>query len=159
LYINRYNSFGIESLLRDKTRKPGKEPISQDIKDEICRLVCNEKPKNETHWGCRTLAKRVGIGHTSVNRILGELGLQPHIVKNRNYSKDPDFESKLKDVVGLYIKPPENEIILCVNTSPGTKPADITINTERTGTAECRLSQAWDDNPVCGIGCTQVVES
>jgi transposase len=115
LYINRYNSFGIESLLRDKTRKPGKEPISQGIKDEICRLVCNEKPKGETHWSCRTLAKRVGIGHTSVNRILQELCLKPHIAKRRNYSNDPDFETKLKDVVGLYLKPPENAIILCVD--------------------------------------------
>jgi transposase len=115
LYINRYNSFGIGSLLQDKTRKPGKEPISQDIKDELCRLVCNGKSKNETHWSCRTLAKKVGIGHTSVNRILQELGLQPHIVKNRTYSNDPDFESKLKDVVGLYLQPPQNAVILCVD--------------------------------------------
>jgi transposase len=115
LYINRYNSLGIESLLKDKTRKPGKDPISQDIKDQLCRLVCNEKPKGQTHWSCRTLAKRVGIGHTSVNLILQELGLQPHIAKKRNYSKDPDFESKLKDIVGFYLKPPQNAIILCVD--------------------------------------------
>jgi len=115
LYINRYNSYGIESLLKDRTRKPGKKPIPQDIKDQICRLVCNEKPQGETHWSCRTLAKRVGIGHTSVNRILQELGLQPHRAKKRNYSNDPDFESKLKDVVGLYLNPPENAVILCVD--------------------------------------------
>jgi transposase len=115
LYINRYNTYGIESLVKDKTRKPGKEPVSQDIKDEICRLVCNEKPKGETHWSCRALAKRVGIGHTSVNRILQELGLKPHITKKRNYSNDPDFEMKLKDVVGLYLNPPQNAIILCVD--------------------------------------------
>ena len=115
LYINRYNAFGIQSLLSDKTRKPGKEPISQEIKNEICRLVCNEKPKGETHWSCRTLAKRVGIGRTSVNRILQELGLKPHITTTWNYSNDPDFVSKLEDVVGLYLKPPKNAIILCVD--------------------------------------------
>ena len=115
LYINRYNNYGIDSLLRDKTRKPGKEPISQDIKNEICRLVCNEKPKGETHWNCRALAKRTGIGKTSVSRILKELGLQPHRVIKRNYSNDPDFEAKMKDVVGLYIKPPQNAVILCVD--------------------------------------------
>jgi len=115
LYINRYNNYGIDSLLRDKTRKPGKEPISQDIKNEIYRLVCNEKPKGETHWNCRAIAKRVGIGRTSVSRILQELGLQPHRVITRNYSNDPDFEAKMKDVVGLYIKPPQNAIILCVD--------------------------------------------
>jgi len=49
LYINRYNTYGIDSLLRDKTRKPGKKPISQEVKNKICRLVCNEKPPGETH--------------------------------------------------------------------------------------------------------------
>jgi transposase len=115
LYINRYNTNGIESLLKDKTRKPGKKPISQGIKNKIYRLVCNEKPKGETHWSCQTLAKRTGIGHSSVNRILRELGLKPHIVEKRNYSNDPDFETKLADVAGLYLNPPENAIILCID--------------------------------------------
>ena len=61
-YINRYNTYGIDSLLQDKTRKPGKEPISQDIKNEIYRLVCNEKPAGETHWSCRSLAKKPASG-------------------------------------------------------------------------------------------------
>ena len=114
-YIKRYNACGVNALLRDKTRKPGKEPVSQDVKNEICRLVCKEKPAGETHWSCRTLAKRVGIGHAAVSLILRELGLRPHLVSKRNYSNDPLFEEKLKDVVGLYLKPPENAIILCVD--------------------------------------------
>ena len=114
-YINRYNEYGIESLLHGKTRKPGKKPINQSIKNEICRLVCSGKPKDETHWSCRTLAERTGIGRTSVNRILQELGLQPHRTAERNYSNDPDFEAKLNDVVGLYLKPPENAVVLCVD--------------------------------------------
>jgi transposase len=115
LYINRYNGCGLDSLLHDKTRKPGKEAINQEIKNEIYRLACNEKPKGETHWSCRSLAKRAGIGRTSVNRILREFGLQPHRVTKRNYSNDPDFEAKMKDVVGLYLKPPQNAIVLCVD--------------------------------------------
>ena len=114
-YINRYNTYGINSLLQDKTRKPGIKPISQDIKNEIYRLVCNEKPAGETHWSCRSLAKRVGIGHASVNTILKEYGLKPHLVSRRNYSNDPLFEEKLKDVVGLYLNPPKNAIILCID--------------------------------------------
>jgi transposase len=114
-YINRYNAYGIDSLLQDKTRKPGKEPISQEIKNEIYRLVCNEKPAGETHWSCRSLAKKVGIGHASVNTILREYGLKPHVVSRKNYSNDPLFEERLKDVVGLYLNPPENAIILCVD--------------------------------------------
>ena len=83
LYINRYNTEGIDSLLHDKTRKPGKEPISQDIKRKIYKLVCNEKPTGETHWSCRTIAKKFGISYTSVNTILREYGLKPHLVSKR----------------------------------------------------------------------------
>jgi transposase len=114
-YINRYNRYGIDSLLRDKTRKPGKNPIGQDIKNEIYRLVCTETPPGETHWSSRTLAKRVGISHTAVSKILTEWGLQPHKTAKRNYSNDPAFEEKLKDVVGLYMNPPDNAIVLCVD--------------------------------------------
>ena len=77
--------------------------------------MCNEKPIGETHWSCRTLGKKVGIGHASVNTILREFGLKPHLTIQRNYSTDPHFEEKLKDVVGLYLNPPENAIILCVD--------------------------------------------
>ncbi|WP_461257393.1 IS630 family transposase [Treponema sp. R80B11-R83G3] len=114
-YINRYNAYGINALLNDKTRKPGKEPVSQEIKNEICRLACNEKPKDETHWSSRTLAKRVGISHTKASQVLQEYGLKPHITAKRNYSNDPDFKAKLTDVVGLYLKPPKNAIIWCVD--------------------------------------------
>jgi transposase len=98
-YVNRYNTYGVNSLLNDKTRKPGKEPASQEIKNEICRLACNEKPKDETHWSSRTLAKRVGISHTKTSQVLREYGLKPHITAKRNYSNDPDFKAKLTDVV------------------------------------------------------------
>jgi transposase len=113
LYINRYNTRGINSLLQDKTRKPGKAPISRKIKEKICRIVCTEKPQDETHWSIRTLAKRVGISRTAVNTILREYGLKPHLVSKHHYSKDPEFEKKLEDVAGLYMNPPSNAIILC----------------------------------------------
>jgi len=114
-YINKYNKSGIDSMLRDKTRKPGKEPISQKTKNRILRLVSNEKPKGETHWRSRKIAQKAGISHSSVSLILRECGLKLHITSKRNYSNDPNFESKLTDVIGLYMKAPENSIILCVD--------------------------------------------
>lgn len=114
-YVHRYNDGGLESLLKDKTRLPGKTPISVEVKNELCRIVCNEKPTNATHWSTRELAKRLGIGHASVNTILRERGLKPHLVKKFQFSTDPDFEKKLEDVVGLYLNPPENSIVLCVD--------------------------------------------
>ena len=76
-HSKRYISYGVNALLPDKTRKPGKQPVSQDLNNEMCSLVGNEKPPGETHGSCRTVAKRVGIGHAAVSLILRELGLRP----------------------------------------------------------------------------------
>jgi len=114
-YVRRYNEGGVDALLRDRTRKPGKAPISTEIKNELCKIVCQEKPVNATHWSTRQLAKRMGISHTTVNLILRERGLKPHLVQKFQLSNDPDFDAKLEDVVGLYLNPPENAIILCVD--------------------------------------------
>jgi hypothetical protein len=109
------NEGGLNALLTDKTRKPGKAPISIEVKNELCTLVCNERPEQGTHWSTRELAKKLGIGHSSVHSILRERGLKPHLVKQFQFSTDPDFEKKLEEVVGLYLNPPENSIVLCVD--------------------------------------------
>jgi len=114
-YVNRFNEGGLPILLRDKTRLPGKEKISEATKNEVCRLTCTEKPEGKSHWSSREIAQRVGISRTSVQEIWKERGLKPHRVKSFQYSKDPAFEQKLEDVVGLYMNPPVNAVILCVD--------------------------------------------
>jgi transposase len=110
-YIERFNTEGLASLLKDKTRKPGKIPISVEKKNEVCKIACSEKPKNATHWSVRSLAKRVGISKSSVNAILRERGIKPHLVETFQFSADELFAEKLRDVVGLYMNPPDNAII------------------------------------------------
>jgi transposase len=114
-YVKRYNEGGIEALLRDKTRKPGKAPIPEELKDKITQCVCKEKPNDASHWSTRELSKRFGISHTAVNTILRERGLKPHLVKHFQLSTDKDFICKLQDVVGLYLDPPENSIVFSVD--------------------------------------------
>jgi transposase len=114
-YVKRYGEGGVESLLRDKTRKPGKAPIPQEVKKRLTRFVCQEKPKDGTHWSTRELSKRFGISHTAVNTVLREQNIKPHLVRKFQFSNDKEFESKLEDVVGLYLDPPENSIVFCVD--------------------------------------------
>ena len=114
-YINRYNDTGLDSLLRDKTRKPGTKPISEEIKNKVIDIACHEKPKDATHWSTRKLAKRVGISHNKVSEILRANNIKPHIQSYYSYSNDPNFETKLRDIVGLYMNPPDNAIVLCVD--------------------------------------------
>jgi transposase len=114
-HVRRYNEGGIEELLHDKTRKPGIEPIPDDIKNRLIRFVCQEKPEHETHWSTRELGKRFGISHTAVNTILNEHRLKPHLVKRFQFSTDKEFDIKLADVIGLYLNPPENSIVFCID--------------------------------------------
>ena len=73
-YARRYNDGGIDSLLKDKTRKPGIPPVSEETKNEITGIVRKENPGNATRRSVRGLAKRVGISKSSVNTILRERG-------------------------------------------------------------------------------------
>jgi transposase len=114
-HVQRYNSGGLEALLCDKTRKPGTEPIPEQVKNKLVQFVCQEKPKDGTHWSTRDLGRRFGISHTAVNTILNGYGLKPHLVKKFQFSTDKEFDSKLADVVGLYLEPPENPIVFCVD--------------------------------------------
>jgi len=114
-YVKRYNEGGVESLLSDKTRKPGKAPIPTKLQNKIVKFTCQEKPKDGTHWSTRELSKRFGVSHNTISKILREHGIKPHLVKRFQFSTDKEFESKLADVVGLYLDPPENSIVFCVD--------------------------------------------
>ena len=72
-------------------------------------------PKNATHWSSRGMAKASGLSTSSVQRIWRAFGLQPHRLETFKLSTDPDFVAKVRDVVGLYISPPERAIVLCVD--------------------------------------------
>jgi transposase len=92
--VKRFNSGRLESLLKDKTRKPGKAPVSVETKNRICAIACNEKPKNAAHWSVRSLDKRAGISKSAVNNILRERGIKPHLTETFRFSGDEKFEEK-----------------------------------------------------------------
>ena len=96
---------GVDGLLRDKTRPPDKKPMSVAVKRKVLPKTAGETPPNATHWSVRSMAKAMGISHISVQRIWGEAGLKPHLVRRFKISNDPQFEEKVTDVVGLYMNP------------------------------------------------------
>jgi transposase len=81
----------------------------------VLKLVQTQQPKDATHWSTREIAKQVGISHTKVHQILQAHDLKPHLVKRFRSSDDPAFEQKLEDIVGLYLNPPENAIVLSID--------------------------------------------
>lgn len=96
--------------------KPGR-PRTHD-EDQIARLlktVLTQKPKAATHWSVRTLADRTGVSKSTVQRYLTLFGVQPHRSKSFKLSTDPFFIEKMRDIVGLYLNPPDHALVLCVD--------------------------------------------
>ena len=88
----RFAEAGVAGLLKGKSKKPGKAPIADDIKRKVIETAVKERPANATHWSLRMLGAEIGISHTSVQRILGEHGLKPHLTRTFKFSeRSPSF--------------------------------------------------------------------
>ena len=106
---------------------------------EIVDATLHTKPKNATHWSCRTMAKAQGVSASTIHRIWQAHGLQPHRVETFKLSHDPTFVEKLTDVVGLYMNPPDKAVVLCVDEKSQIQALDRTqpslpMNRGRCGT-------------------------
>jgi transposase len=122
----RYVEEGVDGLLRDKTRPPGKKPLSAALKRKVLTKTASETPPDVTHWSVRSMATAIGISHASVQRIWAEAGLKPRLVRRFKISNDPQFEEKVTDVVGLYMNPPDRALVLCVDEKSQIQALDRT---------------------------------
>jgi hypothetical protein len=110
-------SAGFKGAGRKKGKGPkaGKPRINDAARLRIVTMTAKEKPANATHWSARMLAKQVGVGHTTVQRVWKEHGLKPHLTRAFKLSNDPQFAEKVQDIVGLYLDPPDNALVLSVD--------------------------------------------
>jgi transposase len=122
----RFAEAGVEGLLRDKTRKPGKAPLAAEITARVVALTCSAPPHQATHWTGRAMAKTVGISLGSVQRIWRAHKLQPHRLRTFKRSRDPEFAAKLTDIVGLYIDPPAHAVVLSIDEKSQIQALDRT---------------------------------
>src|SRR5215472_5371078 len=122
----RFMLEGVDGLLRDKTRKPGKPPLPAAMVQRVIDLVSGPPPGETTQWTGRMLAKAVGISLRSVQRILEAHQLTPHRIHTFKLSNDPKFAEKLRDVVGLYVDPPEHAVVLAVDEKSQVQALDRT---------------------------------
>ena len=122
----RYMEEGVDGLLRDKTRKPGKAPLPAETVARVVELTLGETPGEATHWTSRAMAKLVGVGMISVQRIWKANGLTPHRMRTFKLSKDPLFVQKFSDVVGLYVEPPAHAVVLSVDEKSQIQALDRT---------------------------------
>lgn len=122
----RFASDGVEGLLSDKSRPPGKAPVAPDKVAEVVRMTHEPPPHEATHWTARAMAKVVGLGVITVQRIWAAHGLAPHRWRTFKLSRDPAFVEKLRDVVGLYVAPPAHAVVLSIDEKSQIQALDRT---------------------------------
>ncbi len=122
----RFAEEGVDGLLRDKTRKPGKAPLSAATIARVLALPCGEPPKNATHWTGRMVAKVTGVSLSAVQRLWRANRLQPHRIRTFKRSNDPAFAEKVEDIVGLYMNPPAHAVVVSIDEKSQIQALDRT---------------------------------
>jgi transposase len=122
---NRFAADRLEGLLDEP--RPGRPRTVTDAQvEEVIVKTLESTPRDATHWSTRSMAAEVGLTQTAVSRIWRAFGLQPHRQETWKLSKDPQFIDKVRDVVGLYLNPPERAVVLCVDEKSQIQALDRT---------------------------------
>ena len=125
LWRRRYAGAGIAGLA--DAPRPGHPPTyTRGDRDRLVALTMGPPPTGQTHWSVRAMARRTGMSPSTVHRIWRELGYKPHRTETFKFSTDPALDAKVRDVVGLYLDPPDGAIVLCVDEKTQTRALDRT---------------------------------
>jgi transposase len=122
----RYAAEGIAGLYHDRPRGKAFKALPKDKEEALVAKTLHELPQAATHWSCRSMAKAMGLSKNSVQRVWNAHGLKPHLVRTFKLSNDPQFVEKLEDVVGLYMNPPENALVFCMDEKSQIQALDRT---------------------------------
>ena len=121
----RFIDKGVDGLL-DEPRPGAPRTINDTQVDAVVTRTLETTPRGATHWSTRTLAKATGVSPMSVHRIWQAFGLQPHRTKTFKLSPDPLLIDKVRDIVGLYLNPPQHAAVFCVDEKPQIQALDRT---------------------------------
>jgi transposase len=122
---SRFVEHRLDGLL-DEPRPGRPRTITDEQVEEVVIKTLETTPKHATHWSTRSMAREVGLAQSAVLRIWRAFGLQPHRQQTWKLSKDPQFIDKVRDIVGLYLNPPERAVVLCVDEKSQIQALDRT---------------------------------
>ena len=121
----RFVAKRLEGLL-DEPRPGAPRRIGDAAVERVLTLTLESMPSNATHWSTRLLARRCGMSQTAISRIWRAFALQPHRSETSKLSRDPLFIEKVRDIVGLYLNPPDQALVLCVDEKAQIQALDRT---------------------------------
>jgi len=114
IWRNRFAASRLDGLF-DEPRVGRPREIGDDVVEAVVVATLETKPEAMTHWSTRSLAKKMGLSQSAVSRIWRAFGLQPHRTETFQLSADPQLVEKVRDIVGLYLSPPQNAAVFCVD--------------------------------------------
>jgi transposase len=126
VWLKRFRSGGVDALLQDAPRPGGKHPLSPEKEAQILEWTLQRTPQGQTHWSSRSLAKALGVGSTTVLNVWHAHRLKPHRTETFKLSREPEFVAKVRDIVGLYMNPPEKALVLSVDEKSQIQALDRT---------------------------------
>jgi len=125
IWRKRYLTQRLQGLY-DEPRPGGPRSIRDEEVAALIRKTLKTKPKDGTHWSCRSIAAETKLSKSTVQRVWKAFGLQPHRQKHFKISTDPFFVEKVRDIVGLYLNPPDHAVVLCVDEKSQIQALDRT---------------------------------
>ena len=126
LWRSRYQDEGLAGVLEDRHRSGRPKQISAQKETAIVEATIKTTPKDATHWSVRAMAESQKVSPATIQRIWKKHKLQPHRVESFKFSTDPDFAPKVRDIVGLYLNPPDRAIVLSVDEKSQIQALDRT---------------------------------
>ena len=117
---------GVEAMRQKQKRRRSRRVLTPELEQRILDTTLKTRPPDATHWSVRTLARQLRVSRTLVHGVWQRHNLQPHRVEKFKLSNDPHFEEKVRDVVGLYLNPPERALVLCVDEKSQIQALDRT---------------------------------
>jgi transposase len=126
LWRRRYESHGLAGVLQDQPRSGRPKQILPEREEAIVQATMKTTPKDATHWSIRAMAASQKVSPATVQRIWKKHKLQPHRVESFKFSNDPEFAAKVRDIVGLYMNPPDKAIVLSVDEKSQIQALDRT---------------------------------
>jgi len=149
----RFIARRLDGLL-DEPRPGAPRQITDADVERVITQTLESTPKDATHWSTRSMAKASGLTQSAVSRIWRAFALQPHRTETFKLSKDPLFIEKVRDIVGLYLNPPDRALVLCVDEKSQIQALDRTAHASRADrAAHSRLYPLWNDVALCRARC------
>jgi transposase len=117
---------GVDAIRRRPVRTRSRRVLTGTLEQKILDTTLKTRPSDATHWSVRALARQVGVSRMMVQRVWHRYDIQPHRVEKFKLSNDPHFEEKVRDIVGLYLAPPDHALVLCVDEKSQIQALDRT---------------------------------